>query len=50
MNKEYFAPTIEVEIIEASDVILASGYTIEALEGVDTGDDVSAVFDVNRWF
>jgi len=50
MNKKYIAPTIEIEYIEADDVILSSGYEIAALEGVDTGDEKSAVFNVSRWF
>ena len=52
MNKKYLTPTIEVESIEATDVILASGkgYEITALEGVDTGDSKSAVFDISSWF
>lgn len=50
MNK-YITPKIEIEAIEASDVILASsGYEVKALEGVDTGDDKSVVFSVFRWF
>jgi len=31
MNKKYIAPTIEIEYIEADDVILSSGYEIAAL-------------------
>lgn len=51
MSKKYISPTITVESIDAADVILASnGYRVMALEGVDTGDDKSAVFNVNRWF
>lgn len=51
MNKEYITPKIEIESIESTDVILASGgYELTALEGVDTGDAKSAVFNVRHWF
>lgn len=51
MNKKYISPTIEIADVEITDVILASGaYEITQLEGVDTGDDKSAVFSVGRWF
>lgn len=49
MNK-YVSPKIEYVEITTADVITASGYKVEALEGVDTGDDKSAIFDVSRWF
>ncbi|MBO5262107.1 MAG: hypothetical protein J6B45_03575 [Clostridia bacterium] len=51
MNKKYVAPIIEIESIEVTDIILTSGngYEVTALEGVDTGDDKSAVFNVSRW-
>ena len=50
MNK-YICPTIQVEEIEATDIILASdGYEVKALEGVDTGDDKTAVINASRWF
>ena len=48
MNK-YVSPTIKIEDIDVSDVVLASGYEIKALDGVDSGDSKSAVFNVNRW-
>ena len=51
MNKKYITPTIAIEDINAEDVILASGgYKVMALEGVDTGDDKSAVFNASHWF
>lgn len=50
MNK-YICPTIQFEEIEAEDIILASsGYEVKALEGVDTGDDKTAVINAARWF
>ena len=51
MNKKYISPTIEIADVEITDVILASGgYEITALEGIDVGDDKSAVFSAGRWF
>ena len=55
MNK-YISPAIKIEEIEAADVILASsdvntaGYEVKSLDGIDTGDDKSAVFSALRWF
>lgn len=47
MNK-YITPTIEYNIIESADVITTSGgVKIGTLEGVDTEDSVSAIFDAN---
>ena len=50
MNK-YIAPIIEIESIEATDVVLVSGagYEVTALEGVDSGDSKSAVFSAGFW-
>lgn len=54
MNK-YISPIVEIENFETVDIVLASdtvanaGYTIKPLEGVDTGDDKSAVVDIQRW-
>ena len=51
MNKKYISPTIEIADVEITDVILVSGaYEITQLEGVDTGDDKSAVFSAGRCF
>ena len=50
MNKKYISPTIEIASVEINDVILASGYEITQLEGVDIGDDRSAVFSAGSWF
>jgi len=49
MNK-YISPKIEISQIEVEDVIATSGVTIEALEGVDSGDSKSAVFNALFWF
>ena len=54
MNK-YVSPTIKIEEIEAADLITASrtetvGYEVKSLEGVDTGDEKTAVFDASKWF
>lgn len=50
MNK-YITPIIELTEIEVADVITSSsGVEITALEGVDSGDTKSAVFNVNFWF
>lgn len=49
MNK-YVSPTIEYVEIETADVITASGYEVKALEGIDVGDDMSAIFSASRWF
>ena len=46
----YVSPTIEYVEVNTADVILASGYRLKALEGVDTGDEKTAVFDASRWF
>jgi hypothetical protein len=48
MNK-YVSPTIEYVEVDTADVVMASGYQIKALEGVDTGDEKTAVFDISRW-
>ena len=47
---KYVSPTIEYVEVNTADVVLASGYQLKALEGVDTGDDKSAVFNASRWF
>ena len=48
--KKYITPKIEAEQISVTDIIATSeGVTIEALEGVDSGDSKTAVFDANRW-
>jgi len=52
MNK-YIAPTIKIEEVDTSDIILASssiGYEVKSLKGVDTDGEESAIFDVMRWF
>ena len=50
MNK-YFSPTIQIEETEGNDIILTStGYEVKTLEGVDTGNDKSAVINASRWF
>lgn len=50
MNKKYITPTIKIEDAELCDVIMTSGYEITQLEGIDIGDDKSAVFSTSRWF
>ena len=51
MNKKYISPVIKIESVKADDVILASGsYQVAALEGVDQGEDKSAIFSVSHWF
>lgn len=50
MNNKYITPEIKIEDVELCDVIMASGYEITQLEGIDTGDDKSAVFSAGRWF
>jgi hypothetical protein len=51
MNK-YVAPTIQVVNVKADDIILTSGVSvsIKPLEGVDKGDDKSAIFNADFWF
>ena len=54
MNK-YFSPTIQIETIKSTDILLESGTAapvveVKALEGVDTGDSKTAVFDASRFF
>ena len=49
MNK-YVSPIIEYVEVDTADVIMTSGYQLKALEGVDTGDEKSAVFNVSHWF
>lgn len=51
MNK-YISPKIEIERIEVEDVITASGsgVTIAALEGVDSEESKSAIFNALFWF
>ena len=49
MNK-YITPTIEVEAVESSDLILASGYQVAELDGVDSNGSKSAVFNASHWF
>ncbi len=49
MNK-YITPTIEIEEIQCTDVITASGgVTIGELEGVDNGNSKSAIFSASHW-
>lgn len=49
MNK-YVTPEAEIEKIESADVITVSGgVSLEALEGVDTEDSKSAVFNASFW-
>ena len=49
---KYFSPKIEIEQFETHDVMLNSpvGVEITALEGVDTGDSKTAVFDASHFF
>ena len=49
MNK-YVSPTIEYVEIDTADVVMASTYQVKSLEGVDTGDEKTAVFDAAKWF
>ena len=54
MNK-YFSPTIQIEEVKSTDILLASGEVapvveVKALEGVDTGDSKTAIFDASRFF
>ena len=49
MNNKYIAPTLKIEEIVATDVVLTSAYEITALEGVDKGEEKSAVFNANIW-
>lgn len=54
MNK-YISPTIEFTEIETVGFIMTSkdqpvSYQVKALEGVDTGDAKTAVFDASQWF
>ena len=48
--KNYIAPTIEVEEIEVKDLMLASGYQLAELTGVDSDGTKSAVFNAGFWF
>ena len=48
--KKYIAPTLEVTEVEVQDLILASGYQIAELKGVDEEGSKSAIFNVSRWF
>ena len=48
--KNYIAPTIEVEEIEVKDLVLASGYQLAELKGVDSNGEKSAVFNAGFWF
>ncbi len=49
---KYFSPKIEIELFETLDIVLDSpvGVEIKALEGVDTGDSKTAVFDASHFF
>lgn len=49
MNK-YVSPTIEYVEIDTADVVMASKFQVKSLEGVDTGDEKTAVFDAAKWF
>ena len=51
MNK-YISPKIEISKIEVEDVIATSGsgVTIAALNGVDSEDSKSAIFNALFWF
>lgn len=48
--KKYISPVVEVADIETQDLILASGYQVAELKGVDKDGSKSAIFDVGRWF
>ena len=48
--KKYIAPTLEVTEVEVQDLVLASGYQVAELEGVDKDGSKSAIFNVSRWF
>lgn len=48
--EKYTSPTIEIVQCEASDVISSSSAVSYApLEGVDKGDDKSAIFSADFW-
>lgn len=48
---KYISPIIKFEEIESADVITVSGgVSISALEGVDSGDSKSAIFNAGFWF
>lgn len=54
MNK-YFSPTIQIEEVKSTDILLASGEVapvveVKALEGVDTEGSKTAIFDASRFF
>lgn len=51
MNK-YEPPVIEIDALDASDIITASGdnaVRIDKLEGFDEGESKSAIFDASFW-
>lgn len=49
MNK-YITPTIEIKEIESDDVITTSGgVSIDRLDGIDTEDSKSAIFNPSFW-
>ena len=49
MNK-YVSPEIEIQNLHSADVITSSGgVTYGQLEGVDTEDSKSAIFNVSFW-
>lgn len=51
MNK-YEPPVIEIDALDASDIITASGDSavrIDKLEGFDEGESKSAIFDASFW-
>ena len=49
MNK-YITPTIEIEKLNAEDIMVASGFSIARLVGVDNEGESSAIINVSQFF
>ena len=47
---KYVAPTIEIEKIDTSDIILVSKFEVTELKGVDSDGSKSAIFKASQWF
>ena len=50
MMEKYTSPTIEIAECHTKDVISSSAISYAPLEGVDKGDDKSAIFNASFWF
>ena len=51
--KKYISPKIEISELDSESIMAVSGMeavTFTQLEGVDTEDSKSAIFNVNNWF